>query len=221
MGAAVTLAEPPAGSATRRMGPFDRKGRSLQFFHLNFNKQIRALPATGDAMDGLLRAADVVVASHGFRPTRSVGAQSRLRAGRGHAVRHRRSIAPLEGSGDRPPGAVGHDVQQRHGWAASRSTAAASARPTRRASAAYIGALAALLRAAGAGGPARDRRRRRDRRGDVLPLRASSTSTAARCARAATRTNPAARCSAATAGSASGSTITAGSASARRSGCSS
>ena len=72
MGAAVTLVEPPAGSATRRMGPFDRKGRSLQFFHLNFGKQIRALPATGDAMDGLLRAADVVVASDGFDGKRAL-----------------------------------------------------------------------------------------------------------------------------------------------------
>lgn len=71
MGAAVTLVEPPAGSATRRIGPFDGKGRSLQFFHLNFNKRILALPATGDKMDELLRTADVVVASGNFDAQRA------------------------------------------------------------------------------------------------------------------------------------------------------
>ena len=66
MGADVSLIEPPGGSATRRIGPFDRKGRSLPFFHLNFNKEILAQPAAGGEMAGLLRAADVVVASRGL-----------------------------------------------------------------------------------------------------------------------------------------------------------
>jgi len=72
MGADVTLAEPAGGSATRRMEPFDRRGRSLQFFHLNYNKKILALSETGDEVDGLLRAADVVVTSGGFDERRAL-----------------------------------------------------------------------------------------------------------------------------------------------------
>ena len=74
MGADVTLVEPAGGTATRGIGPFDRKGRSLQFFHLNYNKKVLALsPTNGEAaLDGLLQAADVVVASGGLDARRAL-----------------------------------------------------------------------------------------------------------------------------------------------------
>jgi crotonobetainyl-CoA:carnitine CoA-transferase CaiB-like acyl-CoA transferase len=62
-GAAVTLVEPPEGSAIRRLGPLDASDHSLLFFHLNTGKRSLALDrAQGDAvLGGLAARADVAV----------------------------------------------------------------------------------------------------------------------------------------------------------------
>ncbi|MGK9170728.1 CoA transferase [Inquilinus limosus] len=75
-GAEVVLVEPPDGSVLRRMPPFSEAGDrgSLLFFHLNTGKRSVSLDlgsAGGrDALDGLLRMADVAILPPGSKPQR-------------------------------------------------------------------------------------------------------------------------------------------------------
>ncbi|MGK9230448.1 CoA transferase [Inquilinus limosus] len=82
-GAEVVLVEPSDGSVLRRMPPFSIKaGRgSLLFFHLNAGKRSVSLDlgsAGGrDALDGVLRMADVAILPPGSEPQRVLGLNPR------------------------------------------------------------------------------------------------------------------------------------------------
>src|SRR5579863_4439272 len=67
-GAAVVLAEPVGGSATRRMGPFAPDGRSTLFAHLNMGKTSLISAdetAQRDRLRALAGCADVLIADSG------------------------------------------------------------------------------------------------------------------------------------------------------------
>ena len=152
MGADVTLVEPPEGSATRRMRPFDRRGRSLQFFHLNHNKKILASTGGEPVGDGLLRTADVVITSGGLDEGRALAINPALvlvevtAFGTDGPLRHWKgpeivlqALSGMMNSNGTPGREPLYGVGQRASYAAG--------------VAAYAGALAALLaRNAGAGG---------------------------------------------------------------------
>lgn len=68
-GAAVTLVEPPGGSALRRMAPFSSRepALSLTFLHLNVGKESTILdPAETECLAALARGADVILLPAGF-----------------------------------------------------------------------------------------------------------------------------------------------------------